>query len=153
MKPLLVTLTLIISLVLFPAKAWAHGMWADFQLNEQILEITTVFTNDEVIEPLAVQVFAPTNAEQPWLETSTDENGFFAFEPDPTLEGEWTIYIGRGDHGDILTVPVSNDGIDEWLISQAPFDAPHWWMKQMAIGGVAFSSGLGSVVWSRRRWS
>ncbi|MGG6296704.1 carboxypeptidase regulatory-like domain-containing protein [Leptolyngbya sp. AN02str] len=150
MKTLLVVFSLVLSVVLFPASALAHGMWTEYQVDNAVLELTAVFSTGDRFEGAKVEIYAPNNPDQPWMEGVTDAEGNFAFTPDTGLEGDWKIRIGEGDHGDILQVPVTEAGVDEQLISQAPYDAPHRWMKQMTVASLAFGSGVGSALYGRR---
>jgi len=154
MKKLLVLVSLLVALFGFPANAMAHSVWTDYQMLAEQLQLTSLFSSDEPFPNAPVRIYTPDNPDQPWLEGMTDENGNFAFEPDTSVEGDWRIRIGdRGDHADILTVPVTEEGVQIDLISQEGFDGPHWWAHQGAVALGAFGSGLGSVfVFRRRRW-
>jgi nickel transport protein len=153
MMRFLILLSLIcFSLTLSPAPAWAHGVLTDYRLVSDALEIQSTYSTGEAFEGAPVTIYAPNNLTHPWLEGKTDQNGAFQFQPDRAIPGEWSVKIGEaGDHGDILAVPVTAQGVDLNEISQAPFDQPHWLAKfsrQMIVFGLLLS-GLGAW-WVRR---
>ncbi|MBD1912819.1 MULTISPECIES: carboxypeptidase regulatory-like domain-containing protein [unclassified Leptolyngbya] len=153
MKRLFVLLSLLVALFGFPSQAMAHAAWTDYQMLVDQFELTSVYSTGEPYSNAPVRIYAPNNTEQPWLEGNTDESGNFAFTPDTSLPGNWRIRIGEPgtDHGDILTVPVTAQGVQIDEISQNSFDKPHWWAQQTSVALGAFGSGLGSVLLLRRR--
>jgi nickel transport protein len=156
MKRVLLVLLVCLSLTLIGSlPALAHSVLTDYRLVANALEIQSNFSTGEALEGAEVVVYAPNDPTRPWMQGKTDQNGVFLFQPDRTLAGEWSIKIGEGDHGDILSVPVSEQGVDLDAISQTPYDAPHAvtqqspLVKQMVVAGVLLS-GLG--VAGFRRW-
>lgn len=141
----------LLSLFSFPDAAYAHAVQTDYHLVKDALEIQATFSTGEAFEGADVVIEAPDQPDQIWLKGKTDENGTFAFEPDRKLEGEWSVRIGEGDHGDILSVPVSEKGIDVEEISLNPYDSPHWFARQMVVAGTMLASGLGTTWWMRRK--
>jgi hypothetical protein len=118
----ILAILLIVSVVLgLPGTAIAHSVQTDYLVasnSEMDLEVT--FSTGEAFENAPVKVYAPTQLSQPWLEGQTDAKGRFAFKPDRTLKGDWRVEVGMvntGDHGDILTVPVGEHGIESQRIS------------------------------------
>lgn len=154
MKSLLILLTLLIGLLGFPSQASAHMVETDYSMLLSQFQFTTAFSTGEPFAEAPVQVYSPNDPETPWMEGTTDETGHFSFQPDPSMPGDWQIRIGeRGDHADILTVPVSDHGIEFDQISQESYAAPHWWAQQLGVATAAFSAGVGAVLWlQRRRW-
>lgn len=150
-KQLLPLLIVVISFVLCPAPALAHSVQTDYQVVADALEVQSTFSTGEALEGAMVNIFSPHDETKPWLQGTTDTEGKFSFQPDREIVGEWSVKIGQGDHGDILTVPVTAQGIDEQEISAAPHDAPHWWAKQMTVAGVFLTSSLGTTWWIRWR--
>lgn len=152
MKALLFGLVLLLGVLMYPAGALAHSVQTDFQMFSESLNITSTFSTGDPFEGAEIVVYAPGDETKPWMEGTTDDRGSFVFNPDPALEGEWRIEIGQGDHGDILTVPVSDQGIEFEEISQVNYDAPHYgFANQLVIAGAALSSGLGTWLFKRKR--
>ncbi|MFM7425163.1 MAG: hypothetical protein ACKO7W_09265 [Elainella sp.] len=151
----------------WPSPALAHSVLTDYRLVADALEIQSSYSTGEVFEGAKVVVYAPNDSTRPWLEGQTDQNGKFQFQPAASLPGEWTVRIGEtGDHGDLLSVPVTAAGIDLNDISQNPFDKPHElasptldpasdtdspaaWGRQAVLAGVLLSSSLG-IRWLTR---
>ena len=154
MKKLLLLLALVFSLFTVPGAAWAHSVETDYWMNSGQFQFASMFGDGAPFEDAPVRVYAPDNPDEPVLEGTTDAAGSFTFTPDPDMEGDWTIRIGdMTNHGDILTVPVNEAGVEIDEIVQAPYAAPHWWQRQVGVATAAFSGGLGSVaVFRRRRW-
>lgn len=150
-KRLLPLLVAVLSFVIAPAPAFAHSVETDYQVVANALEVQSMFSTGEALEGAPVTIFSPDDETKPWLQGTTDAEGKFSFQPDRSIVGEWSVKIGQGDHGDILTVPVTAQGIDEQEISAAPHDAPHWWAKQMIVAGVFLSSSLATTWWMRWR--
>lgn len=157
MKKVLLVLLVCLSLTLIgPLPAFAHSVLTDYRLVANALEIQSNFSTGEALEGAEVLVYAPNDSTRPWLQGKTDQNGVFLFQPDRSIAGEWSIKIGEGDHGDILSVPVSQQGVDLDAISRSPYDAPHAvaqpfftpLAKQMIVAGVLLS-GLGIAGFKR----
>ncbi len=135
-----------LSLTIWPSPALAHSVLTDYRLVADALEVQSSYSTGEVLEGAKVVIYAPNDSTQPWLEGQTDQEGKFQFQPDARQPGEWTVRIGEtGDHGDLLSVPVTAAGIDLNEISQAPFEAPHGWAwgRQAVLAGVLLSGSLG----------
>jgi nickel transport protein len=149
------SLAAVLSLFLLPMPALAHSVQTDYRMVSDALEIQSTFSTGEALEGAPVTIYAPNDANRPWLQGTTDQQGTFSFQPDPKLVGEWSVKIGSevDDHGDILTVPVSNRGVELDAISQDPYDAPHKWARQVLVGGAVLGS-MGAASWFRwrRRW-
>ncbi|MEM6501799.1 MAG: hypothetical protein AAF685_08170 [Cyanobacteria bacterium P01_C01_bin.89] len=102
--------------------AHAHAITTDYRLlPERIntLEIQSTFSEVESFPNAPVVVYSPENPDQPWMTGTTDENGKFAFQPEPGVTGIWSIEIGEDSHWDQLYIPVGGDGIQLNLISQS----------------------------------
>ncbi|MGF1518078.1 MAG: carboxypeptidase-like regulatory domain-containing protein [Nodosilinea sp.] len=113
MKRLIVALVICLALVGFPAQARAHQVETFYTLDNQ-LEFQSVFSTGEPFAGATVTIHAPNDANKPWLTTTTDSEGRFAFLPDESIPGDWEIAIEDGDnlsHADYWTVPVGDQGI------------------------------------------
>ncbi|NDJ18390.1 DUF4198 domain-containing protein [Myxacorys almedinensis] len=119
MKAIVIALLLVLTTVGFPKTAFAHALQADYSLLRQSqLEIRANFSDGEPYPFADVQIFAPSDKHHPWLESKADAQGRFEFMPDASLRGDWTVKIGKSDHKDILTVPVTERGVEVNDISQ-----------------------------------
>lgn len=153
-RRLIPTIAIALSLFLFPAQASAHMVQTDYQLISNALTsieartrlvVTSTYDTGEMMQKARVLVFAPGEKVQPWAESETDQQGTYVFNPDPSLKGDWTIKIGKGDHGDILTIPVSDRGIEFEKISQLNYDMPHQVAHNWALAGAVLSSSAGTA--------
>lgn len=146
---------MVIGAIALPFKAIAHSVETDYLLDSRNqLSVTSKFSTGDPLPNAKVVIYAPDQPDKPWIEGTTDANGTYAFQPDPALKGEWKVRIGQGDHGDILYVPVSAQGIEVDKISQLGYDTPHSVAGQMALmGAIAVASGLGTTAWLKRRGS
>lgn len=139
----------LLSLTLLPMPALAHSVQTDYRIVSDALEIQSTFSTGEALEGAPVTIYAPNDSTSPWLQGTTDQQGTFSFQPDPKLVGEWSVEIGGGDdHGDMLTVPVSNRGVELDAISQNPYEAPHQFARQVLVGGAVLGS-MGAMSWLR----
>lgn len=145
-------LVVLLSFVWFPMPALAHSVQTDYRMVSDGLELQATFSTGEALEGAPVTIYAPNDSTRPWLQGTTDQQGNFSFQPDPKLVGEWSVEIGSvdEDHGDMLTVPVSERGVEIDAISQNPYDAPHKFARQVLVGGAVLGS-VGTVSWLRRQ--
>ncbi len=154
MRKLLVVASLILLTSFgFPRGAWAHSVETDYLVSARSqLQIQAKFSTGEPLQQAPVKIYSPNHPDKPWAEGSTDADGRFAFKPDPSIPGEWTVKIGQSDHGDILSVPVNRQGIEEQQISDNPINRPHLhWNHQLIVLGLATLSGLGLRRFLRRQ--
>ena len=110
---------LLLGLLAVPARVMAHAVQTNYLLNNQ-LELQSTFGNGAPFKGAKVSIYAPNNPTRPWMQGITDAQGRFAFSPDEALEGDWEITIQQQGHGDFLTVPVRDEGIQVDLISLKP---------------------------------
>jgi nickel transport protein len=112
MKRLIVALVLCLALFGFPTQALAHQVETFYFMKDQ-LEFQSTFSNGEPFVGATVEIYAPNNPDEPWMTTTTDEEGRFAFLPDESIPGEWEISIEDEEqtHADYWTVPVGSQGI------------------------------------------
>ncbi len=148
-KQLLLPLALLTALAV-PGRAIAHSVETNYLQIDQMMEFETVFSSGEPLQSASVKVYAPGNPDEPWLEGQTDENGKFAFEPDSSIPGDWEVFIKEKGHADILTVPVTESGVDAEKISEAPGVHMHYLAGPLAFFGMVIGGGF---AWSRRRQS
>jgi nickel transport protein len=117
---------MLLGLLSIPTKAFAHAVQTNYILGNNQLETQTVYSNGQPLKRAKVTVYAPNDPTRPWLQGVTDEQGRFTFSPDQRIPGNWEITIRQEGHDDMLTVPVTNTGIQENLISQGPSSDVHY---------------------------
>jgi nickel transport protein len=126
-----------------PQPALAHSVQTDYLISPQHsqMQLDVGFSTGEKFPDAPVAIFAPNQATIPWRTGKTDAKGHFIFQPDPTLKGNWTVTVGdvNTDHGDILTVPMGDRGIEAQKISALPSRRPN---LAIAFLGVASWMGL-----------
>ncbi len=153
MKWLIPTLGVLVSPVVALAPAMAHSVQTDYWMKSGLMEIQSTYSTGESLEGAPVAIYAPNDSTRPWKETVTDKDGKFEFNPDTSMPGNWTVKIGKGDHGDILTIPVGNQGVQIDAVSQNTYEAPHshYIASQVMIGAAALSGGLGTWLFKRSK--
>ncbi|MEO0378496.1 MAG: hypothetical protein AAF329_28650 [Cyanobacteria bacterium P01_A01_bin.17] len=155
-----------------PTKAIAHVIETDYLLpsleatsdqdapsleaegaDSSAITFTSQFTSGEPFKNAKITIYAPGNDEKPWLVSEMDENGEFEFEPDKSIEGDWTIEIGEGGHWDSWTVPVKAKGksVTYGEISDASSQFPEIPAQLLVIGAACLSGGVGSTLLRRKR--
>ena len=142
--------SLLISPLVTTSPVMAHSVQTDYWMKAEVMEIQSTFSTGESLEGAPVSIYAP-GVTQPWKEVITDKDGKFEFKPDASLPGNWTIKIGRGDHGDILTVPVGKEGVNIQLVSQNLMDKPHRHsiLGQILVGAGVLTGGVGLLLAKR----
>jgi nickel transport protein len=136
--------------------AQAHSVQTDYLMSDK-LEFTTQYSSGVPLQQANVRVFAPGHPDKPWFEGKTDANGKFSFKPDQKIPGEWEVRIGHGDHGDILEVPVTKNGVEVDKISSAiPSETKYgtsnvetW--QFTVVGAIAAGGALGTSLLISRR--
>ncbi|MDY7012007.1 MAG: carboxypeptidase regulatory-like domain-containing protein [Cyanobacteriota bacterium] len=140
----------LVSLLGFPTKAFAHALATDYALAAaNRLKIEAIFSTGEPFVEAKVVVYAPNDPSTPWMEGTTDEEGNFAFEPDPALPGDWVVEIGEYGHMDILTVPATERGIELDAISQVSPNNRN--PLAIAVGAMVIAGSVGTTVLLSRR--
>ncbi|NEQ30546.1 MAG: carboxypeptidase regulatory-like domain-containing protein [Leptolyngbya sp. SIO4C5] len=160
-----------IALLGLPAKVWAHAVQTNYFVplftepsdsagavessvssEEATLVLESTFGDGSPFVGAEVSVYAPNEPETPWQMGTTDASGQFAFVPDESLPGDWTIKIRQEGHGDILTIPVGETGIDFQNISEGPkLDTHYAALSPIAIAILAGVGGIGIVASRYRR--
>ncbi|MCW6038886.1 hypothetical protein K4A83_21860 [Spirulina subsalsa FACHB-351] len=131
-KPLFIVLLILISLFSFPTQAFAHSLETFYELQDKTLEIHALFSTEEPFEDADVLVHPPSDSGLETLHAFTDQQGRFRFEPDYNIPGIWSVEIGEDNHWDLLTIPVSTEGIEINAISHLDFHIPHHHVPQFA---------------------
>ncbi len=153
MKKILWLPLLALGILGLPARVLAHAVETNYFLSsDESLELQSVYSNGEPMAGAEVNIYAP-GASEPWKTIQTDEEGKFSFQPDHARQGEWEVEIMQdGGHGDALTVPVSNQGVDVDSISQIDVsDADYASLPQALLGAIAASGILTAGLLLSRR--
>jgi nickel transport protein len=137
---------MLFGLLSIPSKALAHAVQTNYILGNNQLETQTVYSNGQPLKRAKVTVYAPDDPTRPWLQGVTDEQGRFVFSPDQRIPGNWEITIRQEGHDDMLTVPVTNTGIQEELISQGESSDVHYGAAPLTLlgAGVVAVAALGT---------
>ncbi len=150
MRALFLALFLLLATLGLSGPAFAHTVETDYLINAQsALETRSHYSTGQPMEKSVVRVYSPSDPSKPWMETTTDAEGRFAFQPDLKVHGDWIVKIGQSDHGDIVTVQVTDQGaaVDPDIVPEQA-DAS----KQIAvIGFAALAGGIGKKLSSRQK--
>ncbi len=149
MKALLLALFLLLTTLGIAAPAFAHTVETDYLVNAQSgLEIRSHYSTGEPMEKAVVKVYSPSDPSKPWMEASTDAEGRFAFLPDRSIPGDWTVKVGQTDHGDALTVEVTDQGVE---IAPDVKERADGSKQLVVIGFAALTGGIAKKLSSRKR--
>lgn len=143
--------------VTMPTQAMAHQVQTDYILNQatesqanETLEIRATLGTNEPLKGAKVTVYAPDQSFRPYATGVTDKQGRFSFQPNESITGDWEVKIDRAGHGDVLLVPVTEDGIDADAVAQGveTEDMHYASSPLMAVGSLAVAAaciGFASV--------
>ncbi|MBW4551740.1 MAG: hypothetical protein KME35_11615 [Aphanocapsa sp. GSE-SYN-MK-11-07L] len=150
MRTLILALFLLLTTLGLPAPAFAHAVETDYLINAQAaLETRSHYSTGEPMEKAVVKVYSPSDPTKPWLESTTDAEGKFAFQPDRKLPGEWTVKIGQSDHGDIVTLTVTDQGAE--VDSEGVPEQANGSKQIVVIGFAALAGGIAQKLSSRQK--
>lgn len=159
-------LVTVLGLATIPTEAMAHQVQTNYILNSQSedrvssdsLELRTTFSNGQPLKGAKVKVYAPDQPYRVHAVGKTDSRGRFTFAPDQSISGDWEINIKQEGHEDILTVPVTEKGIDLELMAQTGLeqignsDVHYASSPWMVVGGMAVAAAcLGFAKVSRKK--
>lgn len=142
-KKILLLLAVSLGILGTPAKTLAHAMQTNYMFSEE-LEFQSFYSNGEPAKNAKVLVYAPNNPDQPWIVGTNDKQGRFSFLPDNSIPGKWEVEFEPEGHGDILTVPVSEKGVDPDKISQSKRKQIHD-MSLNPWQSLFITSGVGAI--------
>jgi len=135
-----------VGLAALPTKAMAHQVQTNYFVNDRAgdsLELRTTFGNGEPLKGAKVTVYSPDQPLRARITGTTDSQGRFTFDPDEAISGDWEVNIKRAGHQDILTVPVTEEGIDldlmasNGVIDQGGSDVHYAGSLWTAVGSIA----------------
>ncbi|MEL7333935.1 MAG: carboxypeptidase regulatory-like domain-containing protein [Cyanobacteria bacterium J06560_2] len=115
----------VLGMAALPTEAMAHQVQTNYFVNgqaEDSLELRTTFGNGEPLKGAKVTVYSPNQPLRARATGVTDSQGRFTFEPDQSISGDWEVNIKQAGHQDILTVPVTEEGIDLDLMASNGMD-------------------------------
>jgi nickel transport protein len=70
------------------------------------VEIQATYDTGEPMASGQVTVYAPDSPATPWLTGVCDDEGRFAFTPDPDKPGTWDVQVRQAGHGDIVHIEI-----------------------------------------------
>ncbi len=85
--------------------ALAHGTSVQFRKTGAI-EIQAQYDGGTPMSEAQVTIYAPNDPATPWLQGTTDREGYFIFAPDPAQPGNWDVRVRQAGHGNIISIPV-----------------------------------------------
>ncbi|YAI82163.1 MAG: carboxypeptidase regulatory-like domain-containing protein [cyanobacterium endosymbiont of Rhopalodia sterrenbergii] len=148
-KKTLLLLAVSLGILGIPAKTLAHAMQTNYVFLEE-LEFQSFYSDGEPAKNAKVLVYAPNNPDEPWIVGKTDEQGRFSFLPDNSIPGEWEVEFEQEGHGDILTIPVSEKGVDPDKISQSEQKDTHY-LSLNPWQSLLITSGVGAIGFLSRK--
>lgn len=152
-----------VGMAAIPTQALAHQVQTNYILQntpfaeqgvDQTLELQTTFSNGQPLKGAKVKIYSPEQSLRPVETGVTDSQGRYSFNPDESVTGEWEVQIQRQGHGDILYVPVTEEGIDEDRLARSTEiqDTHYAGSPLMAVGSVAVAAAcLGMAAAGRRQ--
>ncbi len=145
MKKIILALPIVLGVVGMPSHTLAHTMFTNYLLNDT-LDFQSTYSTDEAAKNAEVYVYAPNDLEEPWLETRTDEEGRFSFLPDPSIPGDWEVQIIDEGHGEVIIVPVTEEGVDFENISYESKQDLHYSSTPMSpLQSLLITAGVGGL--------
>jgi nickel transport protein len=100
-------LLLTFSSISWMTPVFAHGAHISYRSTESI-QIQARYDSGEPMEGAQVMVYSPESLSDPWMQGITDDQGQFAFAPDPSHPGNWEVTVRQAGHGDVVVIPVGN---------------------------------------------
>ena len=114
-------LSLGIGLLAIAPAALSHGVDVSHSSGEAV-RVHALFDSGEPMSEAQVSVFAPDEAQTPWVTGTTDPAGNFAFVPDPTRAGRWEVQVRLAGHGEIVYVPLEESSVADVTSESATFE-------------------------------
>jgi nickel transport protein len=119
------------------------------------VDVRATYHSGRPMAGAGVSVFAPGDAETPWLTGACDDSGGFSFEPPPEMSGEWVVRVVHQGHGGVVTIGIeaaaAGDGAT--VIRAEASSSPHLSTLQRVLMGASVVWGLvgTALFFSRRR--
>jgi nickel transport protein len=83
----------------------AHGAKIEYTVGLSV-ELQATYDTGEPMAGGQVTVYAPDDPATPWLTGVCDEEGRFAFAPDPDKPGTWDVQVRQAGHGDMVHIDI-----------------------------------------------
>ena len=161
----LATVALVLTLVLAPVSADAHGATVEAVVVRNVevshrVDVRATYHSGRPMAGAGVSVFAPGDAESPWLTGACDDSGGFSFEPPPEMSGEWVVRVVHQGHGGVVTIAIEAAAPGDGGAAPAPAvvraeasSSPHLSTLQRVLMGASVVWGLigTALFFSRRR--
>lgn len=91
--------------LLVPPLIYAHGSVVTFTLTQGVW-VHARYDTGQPMSKAQIAVFAPDNPTRPWMTGTADQEGRFAFVPDPTVPGVWAVQARQAGHGAMVHIPI-----------------------------------------------
>ncbi|WP_017755336.1 FixH family protein [Calidifontibacillus oryziterrae] len=134
----------LLSLLALPSFVYAHGVEIEYN-TEKSFKIAASYDNGEPIAEAQVNVFAPNNPAEPWLQGKTDENGRFLFTPDFSQNGTWNVQVRKAGHGGMIPIEV-NEGV-----IQATVNSGYTTMQLVIMIAAVIWGFIGTALYFKRK--
>ncbi len=95
-------------LSLSPKPVLAHGAQIEYRETSAIT-VRATYDDGTPMANAQVVIYAPDEPATPWLKGTTDSEGNFTFVPDRENTGEWDVKVRQSGHGDITSIPITNE--------------------------------------------
>ncbi|MEB3232123.1 MAG: carboxypeptidase regulatory-like domain-containing protein [Leptolyngbyaceae bacterium] len=152
-KSLLLSALVPLATLAIASPALAHNVETNYILsNDAALDVQVLYSDGQPFGDAPVAIYSPDDFETPIYQGMTNEAGRFSFYPGENAEqGDWKLKIGELGHGDILLVPVDNEGIDIELVGQATPGQQDDNMVYWAVGLGLLSAGATARIMTARK--
>lgn len=124
----------------------AHGARIEYAVVTEV-EIQATYDTGDPMAGGQVTVYAPDNPSAPWVSGVCDEEGRFAFAPDPDKPGTWDVQVRQAGHGDIVHIDI---GAGVSTSNESALTAPQITLMTACVAWGCLGTAL---FFSRRRGS
>ena len=133
----------LLTLTAVPKQVLAHGASIDYRETSAIT-IEAKYDDGTPMANAQVVVYAPSDRATPWLKGTTDDSGNFTFVPDTDAEnvGDWDVKVRQAGHGDITSIPITEDVGGNAAKAQLSSDGSGYSSAQKAVMAAAVGWGF-----------
>lgn len=153
-----------LAIVLAPAVAGAHGALVEAEVVQNVavscrVDVRATYHSGRPMAGAGVNVYAPGDAESPWLTGVCDDSGNFSFEPPPEMSGEWLVRVVHQGHGGVVTINIETPAAGDEGSAPAPTvvraeasSSPHFSaLQRVLMGGCVVWGLIGTALFFSRR--